>query len=388
MMEETNVGLQFSNFNEEEKKILADCPYSIKNPELYLQSIELEKAYKKIRYAKTTEGELIDLFTTPATLLSKAENLSEEEQMLLLKKQRAFRSLQCKAMNARKMSLDKTFKKNQASKNKMIDTLLTAKKSELIELFGRMYTVKEILTMIKIDWKVTGISEVSLRQFYNSNSEEILRLQEKHKNDYSHLRLTSKTSRIEELTYLYQKLKRKYETSENREDHKALLSTIDSIRKEVEGEKLTIQGDLNIQLQQDVNHHVRSELMKTIALKEIILSRLSSRIGISPMKLISSLSDSHYAKLNRLIGDTIDVEHEEIEFPSLQPYDFDVIKRKQEEKKKEEAEEKEREKVEKQAAEIQNKDTKDIIKEQLLAKLKQNSLKIEEGKINLKSKDI
>jgi hypothetical protein len=52
--------------------------------------------------------------------------------------------------------------------------------------------------------------------------------------------------------------------------------------------------------------------------------------------LIKDLRDSHYAKYTSLIGDGgLDVL-EEIPLPSLQPYDFNMIRLKQEEKRKQE----------------------------------------------------
>jgi hypothetical protein len=126
---------------------------------------------------------------------------------------------------------------------------------------------------------------------------------------------------------MYNKLKSRYEKTSSREDHRVLLLTMDSIRKEVEGEKLTIQQSLDIKIQQEVHIQIKQEIMKTLPLKEIILGRLSARLGIPPRDLINDLNTSYYAKMNRMINDIQDVDFDEITLPSEQSYDFDYIKK-------------------------------------------------------------
>lgn len=356
------------NFTEEELQSIQSCEFEIIDIHKYLLFLKLEKQAKKIQFLKLSDEITIDLLKPKTITMVEILEYESTDQQKVLKRQEAFRKIHTLALNARRAA----FGGYDGKKAKLKDTLLSSKKTELLEYFGRLFTIKEVYAILKVDSSMKSISEVVLTDFYRSNIDEIKRLQEKHKQDYTHLRLTAKTSRLEELTYLYGKLKRKYEISNNREDHKALLSTMESIRKEVEGDKVTLQGNIGIQVQHEVNLHVRAELMKGVALKEVILSRLAARSGINPLKILNSLNDSYYAKWNRLLNNTIDVEHEEVSFPSLQSYDFDMIKKVNSDKEKQDKIDLEKEKA-KKIEENSAESDKDRIKNILLQKLKQNS---------------
>lgn len=344
-----------------EKEEILNCPHEIHDIRKFILYIRLRRQSEKVDHFEASDGKIVNLRTPFVKIEDKVGHLPPEEVERIKLQRKKYNSLHAKACNMYR-SATNSYRKYKQGGDPLI-TLLSEKKALILEYFGRMFTIDEVLSMLKKDWGINMVNKVALTKFYHENSQEINRLREKHREDYQHLRLTAKTSRLEELTWMYNKLKSKYEKTSSREDHKVLLLTMESIRKEVEGERLTIQQNLDIQIQHEVHIQIKQEIMKTLPLKEIILGRLSARLGIQPRDLINDLNTSYYAKMNRMISDIQDVDFDEIVLPSEQPYDFDYIKKvndkadkdieleeqKQKKEQKEREEEDERDKVNKES---------------------------------------
>jgi hypothetical protein len=196
-------------------------------------------------------------------------------------------------------------------------------REQMIELFGRMFTGVEVHEVCLKQWKMT-VTKNMVDDFRKNNIIEINKRIEEHKRTYSDIRLGHKRSRLEELVWLYGKRKRIYEISNKGEDHRLLLATLDQIKKEAEGDVLRIDGNINIGLDVTIQNHIQKDLAKTIPLKEIVLARVAAKSGSDPLKLINYLNQSIYRKV--LDAETVDFE-EMPEYPSLQNYDFDRIRR-------------------------------------------------------------
>lgn len=199
-------------------------------------------------------------------------------------------------------------------------------REQMIELFGRMFTAAEVHEVCLKQWKMTVTANM-VQDFRKSNIVDITKRNEEHKRTYSDIRLGHKRSRLEELVWLYNKRKRIYEISNKGEDHRLLLATLDQIKKEAEGDVLRIDGNINIGLDITIQNHIQKDLNKTIPLKEIVLARIAAKTNIDPMKLVNYLNLSIYR--NVLDAETVDFE-EMPPYPSLQNYDFDRIRRIQE----------------------------------------------------------
>jgi hypothetical protein len=312
-----------------EKQAIKDCEFEITDVRMFLEYVNDLKLAKENDHYVAVDGTKYKLDAPFSVVMSQSSDLNDEESELLLAKYKQFMVLRNSWVRKLKLSVNKKsnveVETTQQRNEKVASTIMIAKKAIILELFSKLYTVKEVYIKLK-DLGFKYITENLVSTFYTDNIDEIRKLQEKYKSDYTHLRLTSKTSRVEELTTLYVKLKSKYEKSNHRDDHKALIQTLDAIRKEVEGDKLTINGNLGIQIQTEVSLHVRQEMMKGVPLKEIIIGRLSARSGINPLNIISELNSSYYSKYNRLVSGGEEVDYEEVILPSLQVYDFEKIK--------------------------------------------------------------
>lgn len=315
------------NFSDEQKKAIRECQYKIKDVDKFILHLSEKSKAQKVRYLKI-DGNKIDL-TLTIDQLHKANKFSPENRTLVLKARKIYLSYLRRSENFLRSACDGYLRSESKTFMTRVESMLVEKKAFILEAFGRMFTVDEVHKMLLNDYNVSDIRIDELSVFYVENKSEIERLQEKHKQQYDHLRLTAKTSRVEELTWLYNKAKSKYEKGTNREDHKVLLQTLEALRKEVEGEKLTIQASVDVNMQQDVNFQIRNELLKNLPLREIIVGRLATKLGIQPRDIINDLSQSYYARLNSLINNVQEVSFDDIEFPSLQTYDFTAIEEKQ-----------------------------------------------------------
>lgn len=200
-------------------------------------------------------------------------------------------------------------------------------KEQMIEIMGRMFTDKEVLEICITQWKIT-VKLNNVNDFRRKHITEINKRIEEHKRTYSDIRLGHKRSRLEELVWLYNRRKRIYEVTNKGEDHRLLLSTLEQIKREAEGDVLRIDGTLNIALDVTINEHIQKDINKTLPIKEIILARVAAKTNADPTKLMSYLNQSLYRKVLDQVEEAEVVEMPQ--YPSLQNYDFDKIRRQQE----------------------------------------------------------
>lgn len=255
-------------------------------------------------------------------LEAKIAHLPEEEREELKARGKAMHSLMGKLSQLKK----KAFGIAQNGPYSLQESVLDAKSSELIEYFGRFHSAYEIHKIVTIDWGY-DVNYTTVENFRKRHLDRIKEKQEEYKRDYSDVRLGHKRSRLDELQYLYNHRKQKYEESENKDDYKLLLQTIEQIRKEVEGDKFTIDGHLTMDVEHTVNLHIQNEVLKNIVINDIIVGRLSARIGVDSRVLINKLHNSYYAKFTGFDTSQADSLDEVPIYPSKFVYNFDDLER-------------------------------------------------------------
>ena len=124
---------------------------------------------------------------------------------------------------------------------------------------------------------------------------------------------------------MYGKMKMRYISFGGEGAYNAMLRTLEQLRKEAEGDVLNIQGALDVNLNVELNAHVQKEILKTINIKEIILGRVSARMGYDCQKLVAGLHNSYYNRFVQISGDYD--ANAEISYPSLINYDFNEIEK-------------------------------------------------------------
>ena len=269
-----------------------------------------------------SDGTEINLASFPHIITKKIAHLPVKEQNELLEKKDEYASINNKATALKRKAFGD--KMGRAAKG----GVLVQRQAELIEYFGRMFTVEEMVKHINEEWGMP-IKKQAVEKFRREHAVEIEKKIEMFKSSYSDIRLGVKRSRLEELVWLYGKAKDKYKDTLSREDYKMLLTTLEAIRKEAEGDRLTIDGKVDISYEAEVNMHLRDEVFKTLNLKEIIIARVAARMNVNPVKLIFSLNQSFYSAFSNVLGDFDENEAQStaLTYPSQMNYNFEKIQK-------------------------------------------------------------
>lgn len=280
------------------------------------------------RVIDTSDGKTIDLGLLQFDLVKRIKHLPEKERNKIMAMKKVYSTIMGRSnvykKRAFKISPHNGFKGTMTS-------ILDSRKDELIELFGRLFSSKEVLEIINKEWRMkTSLDTVLF--FKRNHAQEIAIKIDEFKRSFGDIRLYHKTSRLEELVWLYLQLKQKFQNSKSKEDYNLMLKTLEQIRKESEGEQLHINGSVEVKIEHSLQHQVQQELRKTLPLREIILGRIAAKSGLSPAIFVKSLNDSHYSKFTRFLdGEASDADFDNV-FPSTLTYDFDKIEKVQEER--------------------------------------------------------
>lgn len=302
-----------------------DIPEEIVDKKAYIKfkSLSKKSIVNEDREFEASDGSEINLAWLPHHLKRKISHLPETEQSDILQKKKEYFDVK----NNMTVLKRKAYGLKQGTNT---SSLLESRKEAIIELFGKLYSPEDIIKIMNEDWGFEFKSLPMLSKFRKKYKEEINEKIEKFKSEYSDIRLGVKRGRLEELTWMYKSQKDKYKDRQGNESYKLLLQTIESIRKEAEGERLTIDGKVDVKYEQGLQEHLNKEIFRTLNIKEIIIGRVAARMGISPTKLIYSLNKSYYSRYSNVLGDyDPEVENEDIVYPSERGYDFERIKKNQ-----------------------------------------------------------
>lgn len=303
-------------------------PDEVVNKKAYLKYLGLMKhpILTKDKIYEASDGQSINLAWLPHHMRKKIEHLPEKEQRLIEKKKDEYFKINNNLTAQKRIAYGLT--QGQKKGGAKHQSLIEVKKDEIIDLMGRMFSNKEILKVINDEWKIPFNKIATLQKFRRENAKLIEESIEKYKASYVDVRLGQKRSRLDELTYMFKTQKEKYQKKLSNESARLMLNIIEQIRKESEGDRLTITGKVDIGYEEDIQKHLHQEIFKTLNIKEIILSRVAARMGLNPIKLIHGLNESYYAKYSNVLGNLDpDVDETDIVYPSSQSYDFERIKK-------------------------------------------------------------
>ncbi len=302
-------------------------PEDVKDKKAYIKYKKLERheLLNEKKFFESSDGSTINIGWLTHFLKKKIEHLPKDEIEEILSKKDIYSKVNNNATVQKRKAYG--FTQGRAKKGEKSSSLLELRRPEIIEYFGRMFTAKEVLKMINTDWGIKFNSLPKLGEFRKKYAKEIQERVEVFKASHSDIRLGVKRSRLEELTYMFGQQKDKWKERGSNESYKLLLQTIESIRKEAEGDRLTIDGKIDISYEGDIQKHLREEVFKTLNLKEVILGRVAARMNIDPIRLIHSLNNSFYSKFSNVLGDFDPEEaaNANLIYPSQMNYDFERI---------------------------------------------------------------
>jgi hypothetical protein len=200
-------------------------------------------------------------------------------------------------------------------------------RDKIVEMFGQFHSVEEVYKTIVTEWKLP-CQRSTLEYIRRADGTEIRALQDAHQKDFSSVRLAHKKSRLLELAMLYQSRKIIYDRTQNKDDYNLLLRTLEQLRKEVEGDKLFIEGAIDLNIQATIDIHIKNEITSNLAIMDVIISRVAAKTNTNPLLILSKLHNSIYAKFtgfgNATRQEMIDGDIQDI---GLLSYDFDAIKK-------------------------------------------------------------
>lgn len=297
------------------------------------------KAYEAIqklpmfvnKISEGSDGRKINIAWATGQFKKKIQGLPDAEVEALLKRKALYSKLFMKGMQSKRLAyLEVNKTKEQGGRKSVLDI----KRAEIIELFGRMFKTKEVHRVVTEEWGIEvalGTLETYRKKHINIINQKI----EEFKQDYSDIRLSIKKSRLEELVWMYYKRKRLYESTNNREDHKLLLQTLEQVRKESEGEMIRINGKIEFEQEQTIQNHLMVEAFKFLSLKQLVLARIAAKFHRNPLILQKSIAESYYSKyLQSPLPENFPG------YPTSETYDFEtMVKAAQDREEKENKEE-------------------------------------------------
>lgn len=300
--------------------------------------------------------------------------LPEEEIRYVETRHHQFVIFNNKATGLKKRAFGITGKHSLPDRERLLDP----RKAELIELFGKFYSAKEVHKIVNQDWGI-DISISAVKDFRGKYIEQIKERQEEYKQDFSNVRLGHKRSRLDELSWLYDETKERYDRTRERTEMKFMRELLDQIKKEVEGDVVTIQGDIKATIEHTLDAHINQEIFPELSINEIIVSRVAGRLGLNPLYLLYKLQNSMYSSFTGFDArESFDPYEEEPIYPSNMVYDLEKLKDQNREKRIQDAEIVEEIEEEKQLSE-KEKTQAQKAKEKLKKRMKEKREEIEQA---------
>lgn len=310
------------------KKI--EIPEEVVDQKAYIKyTVLMNNPILKNRIIDLSDGGEVNIGLLPHVFRKKIEHLPPKEQEVLLeRKQDYMRLLQKKNIalaqaygNAGRYGGRKN-KDGELSYQKKAELAL---EQDIITLLGRMFSIQEVVKILVEDNGI-AVSTEKVKQIMAKNLVTIERAREEFRNKVTDVRLYNKRPRLEELAWMYSKMKMRYIAMNSTDAYNAMLRTLEQIRKEAEGDILNINGAIDVNLSVELQAHIQKEIIKTINIKEIILGRIAARMNYDCKKLVAGLHNSYYNQFVQISGDFD--PNAEMQYPSLVNYDFAEIERK------------------------------------------------------------
>ena len=299
-------------------------PDDVVNPKEYRVMLALQKhpiLLNNIYIA--SDGTEVNIAMLPQHLKKRIEHLSPTEQENILELKRKYNTIRGKISAAKAVAYGRAGRLgSKARETELKRYQLSPFQEDIIELLGRMFTTQEV---VKIMVEENGIecTEDDVKTVFKDNLVEREKKREEFRNKVADVRLYNKRPRLEELAWMYGKMKMRYLTLNSVDCYNAMLRTLEQIRKESEGDVLTVNGILDVNIEVGIQAQIQKEIFKTINLKEIILGRVAARMNFDPARLLAGLHNSVYAKFVDISG--MHDDKAVMEYPSNSAYDFAAI---------------------------------------------------------------
>lgn len=300
-------------------------PEDVVNPKEYRIMLALQKhpiLLNTIYIA--SDGTELNIAMLPQHLRKRIEHLAPAEQETILEMKRKYNEIRGKISSCKAVAYGRAGRLGGKTRETFERYRLTPFQEDIIELLGRMFTTQEVVKIMVEDNHIE-CTEDEVKEIFKEHLGEIEKKREEFRNKVADVRLYNKRPRLEELAWMYGKMKMRYLTLNNVDCYNAMLRTLEQIRKEAEGDIVTVNGALDVNIEVNIQAQIQKEIFKTINLKEIIIARVAARMNYDPTKLLAGLHNSIYAKFVDISG--MHDDNAVMEYPSNKAYDFAEIER-------------------------------------------------------------
>lgn len=277
----------------------------------------------------TSDGRKLSISMQVKNFLAKIDNLPPKEREALTQAKELYMSIAGKRNMAKARAFGRYGRPSEYKPRKdgglpmkIRTKKLSAVEEDIVELLGRMFTVPEVVKIMREEAK-EDIDEDDVKLILKRYITEIERKREEFKNKLTDVRLYNKRPRLEELAWMYSKARERWMALGTNDYYMSMLRTLEQIRKESEGDVININGALDVNIEMTIQAQLQKEALKTINLKEVIIGRVCARMGFDPAKMIASLHNSYYARFVTISGD-FDPDARMVH-PSTMVYDFAKI---------------------------------------------------------------
>lgn len=203
----------------------------------------------------------------------------------------------------------------------------------LLDLFGSMYSVKDVKKTIK-QREGYDLDDADLAKFYNENKTLIEQRQAKFALKSDKYRVSTEAGRLEIINDMLTDLLLKYEDYISRGlETKALTmsrevrSLLEQARKEVKGNelKLTVDGKIDINATIHGGENI-SRVMRDLPINSIVIGLVSAKAGIKPDIMINQLAKSWYKDFNGFNKNILGSEKIMLPGDLIKQYNWEEIK--------------------------------------------------------------
>lgn len=302
------------------------------NPQIPQEVVDV-KEYKKLLALQkhpilhntvyvASDGSEINIGMLPHRLRKHIEHLSLKEQETILELKHRYNAIRGKISAATAKAYGRAGMYGGKKKSEVVANRISPFEADIVALLGRMFTIAEVVKIMGEDNGI-AVTEEEVKDVLKRHVIEVEKQREAFRQKVTDVRLYNKRPRLEELAWMYSKMKARYVALNGTEAYNSMLRTLEQIRKEAEGDVININGALDINIEAKIQGHIQKEIFRTINLKEVILGRVAARMNYDSKKLVAGLHNSYYAKFVNISGD-FDPDAE-MAYPSNSPYDFTAI---------------------------------------------------------------
>lgn len=203
--------------------------------------------------------------------------------------------------SARKFSFESAYKKESKGGMSLGPDVV----ERIIDLFGQMYGVNDVIKIVKEECNIY-LSNKELLRFYATKKAQIDIVKTKFLKNSQDYRIATEAGRLQILNSILTDLHIRYEKhlTAGRED-KALIfereirNILEQARKEVKGNelKLTVDGKIDITATLHGTENV-SRVMRSLPINSIIIGIVAAKSNLDPGVLIGQLATSYYKDVN------------------------------------------------------------------------------------------